>query len=66
MRFRHATMVLMTGAVIASGCGETISADQRVDRCLKKQPDATRSECQQWEKDGELQDSGIHEDHESM
>ena len=53
-------------SLVAAGCGETVSADQRIERCLSKQPDATKSECEAWEKDGQLRDNGVHEDHEDM
>lgn len=31
--------------------------------CLKKQPDATESDCKKWEKDGQLGDDGTHQGH---
>jgi hypothetical protein len=58
--------IIIAAALIAAGCGETVTADQRVTRCLSKQPDASKAECSKWEKDGELQDNGTHEDHENM
>lgn len=65
MRQRTAP-ILLSIAVLATGCGETVSASQRIDRCLEKQPDATKADCEGWEKDGELQDSGAHKEHASM
>lgn len=59
-------LLAISAALLAAGCGETVSAEERVQKCLNKQPDATKSDCEQWEKDGELQDSGVHKDHENM
>ncbi len=61
-------MIAAIGVVglIAAGCGSSVTASQRVDRCLEKQPDATEADCKQWEKDGQLEDDGTHEGHENM
>jgi hypothetical protein len=64
VRARAGIVVILVAALLSSGCGETISADQRVERCLSKQPDSTKSECEKWEKDGELEDNGVHKEHE--
>ena len=66
MRNRISIIVISIAAIVATGCGETISADQRVERCLSKQPDATETDCKKWEKDGQLEDNGRHRGHENM
>jgi hypothetical protein len=57
-------------AVLVAGCGgggdSSVSASTRVERCLDKQPEATKSECEGWESDGQLADDGTHEGHENM
>lgn len=64
------TYVLVLG-LVAAGCGgsgdsSSVSASTRVERCLEKQPEATKSECEGWEKDGQLADDGTHQGHDSM
>lgn len=66
MRFTASFMAFLLAALVIAGCGETISPDKRVERCLSKQPDATKTDCTKWEKDGELKDNGVHEGHENM
>jgi hypothetical protein len=67
-RFRLAILPLL--AVLVAGCGgggeSDVSASTRVERCLEKQPEATKTECEGWEKDGQLTDDGTHEGHDSM
>lgn len=60
--------LITIAAVIVGGCGGggEVTAEQRVERCLSKQPDATEADCKQWEKDGDLGDDGAHEGHENM
>jgi hypothetical protein len=64
VRKTFVVVLLALFSVVGAACGETVSADQRVERCLGKQPDATKSDCEKWEKDGELRDNGTHENHE--
>lgn len=67
---RARLVVLPLLAVLVAGCGgggdSDVSASTRVERCLDKQPEATKSECEGWEKDGQLADDGTHEGHDSM
>lgn len=66
----------VVAALVAAGCGggdgssdgdgSTVTAADRVDRCLSAYPDATRSDCEEWEADGQLADDGTHEGHEDM
>ena len=52
-------------ALLLAGCGGSdVSASQRIERCLDKQPDATKADCEGWEDEGELADDGTHEGHE--
>jgi hypothetical protein len=66
VRFTVSIAVILLAAVFATGCGETISADERIERCLSKQPDATKADCEKWESDGQLKDNGTHEGHDNM
>lgn len=52
-------------SLVLAACGGSATAAERIDGCLKKQPDATEAECKQWEKDGELADDGTHEGHDA-
>lgn len=56
-------IVLLVAMLMLSACGETVSASDRIDRCLNKQPDATKADCEKWEQAGELADNGTHEGH---
>ena len=61
---RRTPILMLATALVAAGCGGSdVSASVLVDRCLKKQPDATQSDCNKWQKDGKLNDDGTHEDH---
>lgn len=70
----RSAIILVAAGLIAAGCGggdggdnkSSVSADDRIAACLDKQPDASESDCEGWEKDGKLADDGAHEDHESM
>lgn len=65
MRSRSAPLLVLLAALIAAGCGGSdATAEQRIERCLEKQPDATKADCEQWEEDGELDDDGTHRGHE--
>ena len=57
---------IAAAAVLAAGCGSSVSASERIDGCLEKQPDATEADCKQWDDDGELEDDGTHKGHKSM
>lgn len=57
---------IAAAVVLATGCGSSVSASERIDGCLEKQPDATEADCKKWEKDDQLKDDGTHEGHESM
>lgn len=63
------TAVVIIG-LVAAGCGgggdSDVSASTRVERCLEKQPEATKTECEGWEKDGKVEDDGTHVDHDKM
>ena len=68
--FRTRIPIVVIAGLVAAGCGagdgSDVSASTRVERCLEKQPEATKSECEGWEKDGQLADDGTHEGHDSM
>jgi hypothetical protein len=70
MTARARLVVVPLLAVLVAGCGgggdSNVSASTRVERCLDKQPEATKTECEGWEKDGQLADDGTHEEHDSM
>jgi hypothetical protein len=66
MRLAVSVVAVTASVIIAAGCGESIGPDQRIERCLSKQPDATEADCSQWEKDAELNDNGTHRGHENM
>ena len=70
MTARVRLVVVPLLAVLVAGCGgggdSNVSASTRVERCLDKQPEATKTECEGWEKDGQLADDGTHEEHDSM
>jgi hypothetical protein len=59
--------VIGAAALVAAGCGgggdSKATAKERIDGCLKKQPDATKADCEGWEKDGQLDDDGTHQGH---
>lgn len=57
-------IVLLATLLALAGCGSSATPEQRVDRCLTGQPDATRADCEQWERDGELDDDGRHQRHD--
>lgn len=69
----RAAIVLVAAGLIAAGCGgsdgggnkSSVSADDRIAACLDKQPDATQSDCEGFEKDGQLADDGTHENHKN-
>ena len=69
MTARVRLVILSLLAVLVAGCGgggdSNVSASTRVERCLDKQPDATKTECEGWEKDGQIADDGTHEGHDS-
>lgn len=70
MTARARLVILPLLAILVAGCGggndSSVSASTRVERCLDKQPEATKTECEGWEKDGQLADDGTHEGHDSM
>ena len=67
MPFRSSILAIVPVVLIAAGCGgSSTTAKERVDACLKKQPEATKADCQAWEKDGQLGDDGAHKGHENM
>jgi outer membrane biogenesis lipoprotein LolB len=63
------TLLIASTCLVLAGCGgeteESVTPQQRIDRCLQEQPDATQSDCEQWEADGELRDDGTHEGHDA-
>lgn len=68
--FRTRVTTVIVFGLVAAGCGgsdegSSVSASTRVERCLEQQPEATKSECEGWEKDGQLADDGTHQGHES-
>lgn len=67
MKAPRSVLALVVFAVIAAGCGgSSATASERIDACVEKQPDATKSQCEGWEKDGKLNDDGTHVDHKKM
>lgn len=60
------TVLLSLAAAVVAGCGggSDATSEQRVDRCLEQQPDATKAQCEEWEDAGELADDGSHKGHE--
>ncbi|MBC7673832.1 MAG: hypothetical protein H7247_15545 [Polaromonas sp.] len=71
---RSFVVLALTGALVA-GCGNNastkssgsvVSGSERVNRCLTKQPDATKADCTGWERDGMLADDGSHKGHANM
>lgn len=77
MQHRSSTMfvIAVIGAAMA-GCGGSSSADApvertskvsgatRIDRCVEQYPDSTKADCEEWEADEQLGDTGVHRDHE--
>lgn len=71
---RRSIIILAAMGLVATGCGGgdkdgesgSVSAKDRVVACLERQPEATKSDCEQWEEDGQLDDDGTHRGHESM
>lgn len=67
-----ATVVLLTSVtLLVAACGgssekKSVSGTDRVAACLEQQPDATKTQCEGWEKDGQLADDGTHKGHDSM
>lgn len=59
------SLATLLAAVAVAGCGgdSSVSAEQRIERCLGKQPDATQADCKAWEEKGELADDGSHAGH---
>ena len=70
VRTRLTPLLVLVLALVAAGCGggsdSEVSASTRVERCLEKQPEATKTECEGWEQDGQLNDDGTHQGHENM
>jgi hypothetical protein len=62
---RRIAIVLLVAAA-AAGCGSSVSAKEQVKACVDKYPDATQADCQEWQKDGQLEDDGTHQGHENM
>lgn len=72
MTLPRTAVMLVAISLVAAGCGgggdsddASATPEQRVERCLEKQPDATKSECEEWEKDGQLADDGTHQAHQA-
>ena len=64
---RRSILALATVSLVAAGCGGSdATSKERIAACLDKQPDATQSDCEGWEKDGKLNDDGTHQDHKKM
>lgn len=70
MTLPRTAMILVAISLVAVGCGgggdsgdAKATPEQRVERCLEKQPDATRADCEQWEEEGQLADDGTHQGH---
>ena len=70
MRTIQLILVLLAVSLVATACGgndtSSVSSSDRIAACLEQQPDATKTQCEGWDKDGKLKDDGTHENHDSM
>ncbi len=70
MRTVQMILVLLAAGLVVAACGgsddSSVTASERVSACLEQQPDATKTQCEGWEKDGKLEDDGTHKNHDSM
>lgn len=72
MTVRRSALLLVAISLVAAGCGgsddkkSSVSAKDRIAGCLEQQPEATQSDCEGWEDEGQLDDNGTHQGHESM
>jgi hypothetical protein len=70
MRTIQLIIVVCAASFVAAGCGggsdSSVTGSERIAACLEQQPDATKTQCEGWEKDGKLEDDGTHKNHDSM